>query len=908
MKNVSLYLLAFVLLVSTVFTPDDSAATVTIPVFSGTVRLTTDQLADYNVTVQGNILSGGALIWPKGMVGQWNITNSANTTIAVGYGGQAIPVSIVSGATQLIYGNGSALFAASGGSVTSAQMPAFTGDMTTSAGSTVATVNTIGGVTPGSAAFQPVATFLQAAYNLGDLIDITAARAHLGLAFPSSSNVMGGPNCVGFASVAACEYAMGYVDPRLHGANCTASGATPFNSNNNVGDDAPGIQAAMNSGNSNNILIPSPGCKVASNINTPRSGISFFSFAGGGGYDPNNHPTNPYLFITNDIATTANTAGNPNLNYAIDQRGWDALSFHNITMRANYSLEGTVAITNSVGIQGGLEAAFIIVDGLSIGNMGNGIGGSMLSVGGAGSPTACSPVGTLQNNVYQIKGHGLVVANSCYGIYANESDVHLDDAYFAGEFNQGFSTIPGYAGEISLSNIRCEYSGNASGGAANLQNNGSCMWFDSPTGTSLSNVTCDHSYGPCLDFGTSAKNVLLSNIRSYDADWGGTNVPASARCHYLIEGGSSYSASGMQAIRSGVSTPYTLCLTGTPDYITWKDPNGSAGTGGLAGGGWTTAYLNNLAAPMAHFDFDVLGQPKQKPLDSWVFGSGAIKTTSSFDLSQFTKALTPPNFATSSRPACTNPGDGSQYYDTTTNLLMQCTGTSATWTQVGGGSAVSITSLSPSIVATPSPITGTGTLNAYQAINDQGAATSYTILAGDGTKEVKHSATSAVAVTLPVATATGFGAGFAYSETNNGSSIVTITPTTSTINGDAALSLFTGESAYIFSDGTNYFAFLGRSGLVDSGTKFTTSGCSVSATAGGRATGTYTSGTSGTCTVVVTMRGASGMTAPTGWDCHATDRTTVADSISQTASSATTATLSGTTVSGDVIGFTCRGY
>lgn len=100
----------------------------------------------------------------------------------------------------------------------------------------------------------------------------------------------------------------------------------------------------------------------------------------------------------------------------------------------------------------------------------------------------------------------------------------------------------------------------------------------------------------------------------------------------------------------------------------------------------------------------------------------------------------------------------------------------------------------------------------------------------------------------------------------------------------------------------------GQFGTISSGTKFTTTGCSVSATTGAATAGTYTSGTSGTCTVVITMAGATGLTAPNGWACYASDRTTVADLITQTASSATTATLSGTTVTGDVVSFGCIGY
>ena len=94
---------------------------------------------------------------------------------------------------------------------------------------------------------------------------------------------------------------------------------------------------------------------------------------------------------------------------------------------------------------------------------------------------------------------------------------------------------------------------------------------------------------------------------------------------------------------------------------------------------------------------------------------------------------------------------------------------------------------------------------------------------------------------------------------------------------------------------------------VTTGTKFTASGCSVNTLAGSGTAGTFKSGTTGVCTVVVTLNGGVGITAPTGWSCFANDRTTPADIITNTASTNTTATFSGTTVSGDVIEFGCIG-
>lgn len=166
-----------------------------------------------------------------------------------------------------------------------------------------------------------------------------------------------------------------------------------------------------------------------------------------------------------------------------------------------------------------------------------------------------------------------------------------------------------------------------------------------------------------------------------------------------------------------------------------------------------------------------------------------------------------------------------------------------------------------------------------------------------------------------------------------GGSGATITATNYRINISGGLTVTNGGSGYLSAPSVAFSTFgqqtapvatttissvlsLGTSGSqeifvgtpVTGATKFTTSGCSISATAGSGAVGTYTSGTTGTCTAVITINGATGMTAPTGWNCDAQDWITPADAQLQTASSTTTATISGTTVSGDVIHFKCQGY
>jgi len=87
------------------------------------------------------------------------------------------------------------------------------------------------------------------------------------------------------------------------------------------------------------------------------------------------------------------------------------------------------------------------------------------------------------------------------------------------------------------------------------------------------------------------------------------------------------------------------------------------------------------------------------------------------------------------------------------------------------------------------------------------------------------------------------------------------------------------------------------------GTKFTASGCSNTATVGGATAGEYASGTTGTCTVLLTLP-----TAPNGWSCVGADITTPADTVTQTTRSTTSCTLSGTTTSGDTIVWHAFGY
>ena len=113
-----------------------------------------------------------------------------------------------------------------------------------------------------------------------------------------------------------------------------------------------------------------------------------------------------------------------------------------------------------------------------------------------------------------------------------------------------------------------------------------------------------------------------------------------------------------------------------------------------------------------------------------------------------------------------------------------------------------------------------------ELVNAQ-TGTTYTYLTGDRGKLVTHTNAAAIAGTLPQA-GTSFPSGWAVDVQNRGAGVLTITPTTSTIDGAATLVLLPGQGIKLVSDGTNYFTQRGMGiGIKTNGPVATTSGASV---------------------------------------------------------------------------------
>lgn len=130
----------------------------------------------------------------------------------------------------------------------------------------------------------------------------------------------------------------------------------------------------------------------------------------------------------------------------------------------------------------------------------------------------------------------------------------------------------------------------------------------------------------------------------------------------------------------------------------------------------------------------------------------------------------------------------------------------------GSGGSGSVTSVASGCGLGGGPITVSGTLTRSEAVNAQ-TGTTYTVANGDCGKLITHNQAAAVAYTLPQAGSGGnFVAGWVVDIQNTGAGTITVTPTTSTIDGAATFTISQNQGARIVSDGTNYKTVRGIGG------------------------------------------------------------------------------------------------
>lgn len=136
-------------------------------------------------------------------------------------------------------------------------------------------------------------------------------------------------------------------------------------------------------------------------------------------------------------------------------------------------------------------------------------------------------------------------------------------------------------------------------------------------------------------------------------------------------------------------------------------------------------------------------------------------------------------------------------------------------------------------------------------VNAQSGAT-YTIVAGDECSLTTYNRGTAIAVTLPQAGTAGFANRAYFYQFNRGAGAVTITPTTSTINGGATIVLNQNQGALVMSDGANYSAWVSAA---PTGSGTVTSIATTSPITGGTIT------TTGTIACAACVTSAAALTA-----------------------------------------------
>lgn len=255
-----------------------------------------------------------------------------------------------------------------------------------------------------------------------------------------------------------------------------------------------------------------------------------------------------------------------------------------------------------------------------------------------------------------------------------------------------------------------------------------------------------------------------------------------------------------------------------------------------SGGGGGSGTVTSVSVVTANGVSGTVANPTTTPAITLVLGAitptsvnGNTITTGTGTLTLGSATLSLPVSVANGGTALASGTSGGILGYTATGTLASSAALTANGIVLGGGAGATPTSLA-SLGTTTTVLHGNAAgAPSYGAVNlatdvtgtlptpvNARTGTSYTVLSSDIGGIVTLSNAGAVAVTQPQATG-AFGVGKTVLFENKGAGTVTITPTTSTIDGASTLALTTNQGVILISDGTNYTTMRGIGGTGASG-------------------------------------------------------------------------------------------
>jgi hypothetical protein len=375
-------------------------------------------------------------------------------------------------------------------------------------------------------------------------------------------NIIGGAifnNVTSICSLApaTCGAFFGFVMPQWYGGFC----GSLWNVDSSAQDDGPGIAAALATGYT--VMIPYPGCKIATTVKYTANQQNMSSFNTEIIYNQNNTYNlagNGNIFVPNNLSATAQ-------NCAIDFNGYAEVGLSNIRMHANNEPNGSAALCDSYSDGSGNGPRNHSDDFTHIQNFSASNFGAMLGTptNSTGVPIAqpCNTGSCMGGSYIQLIMENWFSDHNFWGIHLNMSDAHFNN-FYVDNAAVALSNYGGY-GSGMWSNGRIEYSGDPviGPGVVYLSAGGGFSAWE------MTNIEFDHNQTACIDIGPTNEltlsggwmhNCALSGVAGHD----GAIV--------LEDGAGPFSMSNMLNFADFLSHPhYGLVTIGTSSYVSFKD-------------------------------------------------------------------------------------------------------------------------------------------------------------------------------------------------------------------------------------------------------------------------------------------------------------------------------------------------